>query len=333
MKVNLLIRLCFLCLAGLVGCTAEVLVDELEIQADYVLLAIQRPDVAGNTQTKTTGTENLPVGATVCIAAYQRPSDALSTPVNFSVTAPTVEATYKVDADGNLNSDSPLIVNKGTYDFYAVSPARSLSIPSGSSTYQVNNLQRGEDVMTSYAQGVEVSPSQKNVTLKTFTRQCARVVIKVIPATTNTIPLKKLTATSVTLTNMSDAAASLAVGISEGITATAGNEVTFNNFLPVPSGEDTQSLGLTEATNIVLPKSAGSYTVRIQLDYQCEGDAVVQQTLQASLPSQAFKAGYSYLITLTVDNNSSELSVTVKSWDGTITITDDNMGGEEMTII
>lgn len=332
MKFNLLIRLCLVCLVGLASCTVETLVEESALQVGCVQLAIQRPDVAGNVQTKATSMENLPVGATVRIAAYLRPSEALSTPVDFSVTDPAAEALYTVDADGNLKSDSPLIVSKGTYDFYAISPARSLSIDGGSGIYQVKDLQRGEDIMTSYAQGITVSSSQSTIILNTFTRQCARVVIKVVPAQTTTIPLKKLAATAATLSNMSGVTASLAVGTSEMIMETAGNEVTFSNFNPVSSAEDTKSLGLTEAANIILPKSADTYTVRIQLDYQCEGDvAPVEQILQATLPSQAFEAGYSYLITLTVDNNSSELSVTVKSWDEKILIEDDNMGGIETT--
>lgn len=333
MKLNPLIWFSLVCMVGFASCTAEVPVDGPELPADYVQLSIQRPDVAGSAQTKTDGTENLPANATVRIAAYQRPDNALDAPVNISTTAPTAEATYKVEADGTLSSVSPLIVGKGTYDFYAISPARSLSADGGGTgTYQVSDLQRGEDVMTSYAQGVAISPSQKTVTLNTFTRKCARVVIKVVPAATTTISLTKLSATSATLTDMSAATASLAVGTSEDIQPTAGNGVTYTNFNPVPPDEDLKNIGLTQAANIIFPKSAGEYTVRIKIDYQREGDdQPVEQTLQATLPSQAFVAGNSYLITLTVDNNSSTLSVTIKSWDGTITIEDTNMGGEETT--
>ncbi len=325
-------------LSGLISCTAGDVVDSSGQENEYVELHVQTPAVGNRIDTRAS-VENLPSGVTVRVVAYQRQPGALSVPVDYSVTAPTAQATYVVNADGTLTqctvdangkktdgTPELFYVYKGTYDFYAVSPARPLVLDGAK--YQIKGLQRNEDVMTSIGTGMTVTVSNATVTLETFVRKCARVVFKVIPAASTKIGLTKLTAKSVELSSMSAESGSIPAGKAEAIIPTAASTVTFSNFIAVPSADDPKKLGLTQATNLVLPKSNTSIGVRVTLDYQDENDtAVKEKTLQATLDAMAFEAGKSYVVSLTVDNNSSALNWTVSDWNTKVEETDDNMGG------
>lgn len=325
-------------LSGLISCTAGDVVDSSGQENEYVELHVQTPAVGNRIDTRASE-ENLPAGVTVRVVAYQRQPGALNVPVDYSVTPPTAQATYVVNADGTLTQCTVdangkktdgipelFYVYKGTYDFYAVSPARPLVLDGAK--YQIKGLQRNEDVMTSIGTGMTVTVSNATVTLETFVRKCARVVFKVIPAASTKIGLKKLTAKSVELSSMSAESGSIPAGKAEAIIPTAASTVTFSNFIAVPSADDPKKLGLTQATNLVLPKSNASIGVRVTLDYQDENDtAVKEKTLQATLDAMAFEAGKSYVVSLTVDNNSSALNWTVSDWNTKVEETDDNMGG------
>ena len=321
----------------LTGCTTRDVLEQVGSEKVPVELRIQASGVDSRIASRAS-VENLPVGATVRVAAYKRASGALATPVDFTVTEPTAQATYEVDADGmltpcnvdasgNKTAGTPdaFWVYKGTYDFYAVSPARPLVSEDGK--YKVNGLQRNEDVMTSFAEGIAVTVSNDLVTLGTFNRQSARVIFKVIPATTTKIGLKKLTAKSVALSSMSAATGSILSGKVQTITPTAASTVTFSNFTAVPSVDDPKALGLTQEINLVLPKSTASMDIKVTFDYQNENEAAIKEkTFLATLNAIAFEAGKSYIISLTVDNNSSTLTWTV-NWYTQVSDTDNNMGG------
>lgn len=324
--------------SGLISCTAGDVVEPTGQENEYVELHVQAPAVGNRIDTRASE-ENLPAGATVRVVAYQRPSGKLNVPVDYAVTAPTAQATYVVNADGTLTqctvdadgkktdgTPELFYVYKGTYDFYAISPACPLTLDA--SKYQVQGLSRNEDVMTSIGTGMPVTVSNATVTLETFVRKCARVIFKVIPAATTKIALKKLTAKSVELSSMSAESGSIVPGKVESITPTAVSTAVFSNFIAVPSADDPKKLGLTQATNLVLPKSNASIGVRVTLDYQDENDtAVKEKTLQATLDAMAFEAGKSYVVSLTVDNNSSALNWTISDWNTKVEETDDNMGG------
>ena len=324
--------------SGLISCTAGDVVESTGQENEYVELHVQTPAVGTRVDTRASE-ENLPVGVTVRVAAYQRQPGALTVPVDYSVTAPTAQATYVVNADGTLTqctvdangkktdgTPELFYVYKGTYDFYAISPARPLTLDG--SKYQIKGLSRTEDVMISIGTGMSVTVSNATVTLETFVRKCARVIFKVIPAATTKIGLKKLTAKSVELSSMSAGSGSIVLGKTEAITPTAASTVNFSNFIAVPSADDPKKLGLTQATNLILPKSKASIGVKVTLDYQDENDtAIKEKTLQATLDAMAFEAGQSYIVSLTVDNNSSALNWTISDWNAKVEETDDNMGG------
>lgn len=346
LKMKQLNNWIIVCLSGLLSCTASDVLDDPSGQdngqeGEQVTLHIQPPVVGGLTVTRA-GTENLPAGATLRVAAYQRNAGALGTPVNIATTAPTAEATYEVGSDGSLTactvdangkktgtSSTPFNVYKGTYDFYAVSPARPLT--KSGSTYQVSNVQRGEDVMTSTQTGVAITRANATVSLATFARKCARVIVKVVPkeitGTDKKIVVTKLKATSVTLKNISAQSAVLPVGSSGAIAPTAGANATFSNFVAVPSADDPKKLQLTQATNLLFPRSSAKLEVSATVEYQESGAVATTRTLQNTQNTVAFEAGQSYVITLTVDNNASELGITVTA--GTTDSTDDSMGDKQ----
>lgn len=66
---------------------------------------------------------------------------------------------------------SALTVRGGTYDFYAVSPARPLQQPTGNNNYQITDIRHKEDVMTSFQRNVTVMATSNTVTLNTFMPQ------------------------------------------------------------------------------------------------------------------------------------------------------------------
>lgn len=331
------------CLSGLLSCTAgDVLDDPSGQEEEQVTLRVETPVVGSPAETRA-GTENLPAGATLRVAAYQRKVDALGSPVNITTTAPTAEATYVVGADGTLTActvdgngkstgttATPFNVYKGTYDFYAVSPARPLT-KNGSNTYEVPNVQRGEDVMTSTQQGVVITRANATVSLATFARKCAKVIVKVVPkeitGTDQKIVVTKLKATSVTLKNISAQSATLPVGSSGVIAPTAATTATFSNFVAVPAASDPKNLQLTQATNLLLPRSSALLEVTATIEYQESGLAATTKTLQNTQNTIAFEAGKSYEITLTVDNNASQMGITVAA--GTTEDTDDSMGDKK----
>lgn len=327
-----------LLLSGLISCTAGDVVEPSGQENEYVELHVQTPAVGNRIDTRAS-VENLPAGATVRVVAYQRQPGAMNVLVDYSVTAPTAQATYVVNVDGTLTQCTVdangqktdgkpelFYVYKGTYDFYAISPARPLVLDEGK--YQIKGLLRNEDVMTSVATGMEVTVSNATVTLETFVRKCARVIFKVIPAATTKIGLKKLTAKSVQLSSMSAESGSIVPGKIEAIAPTAASTAVFSNFIAVPVADDPKKLGLTQATNLVLPKSSATIGVKVTLDYQDVNDAAVREkTLQATLDAMDFEAGKSYVVSLTVDNNSSALSWKISDWNAEVEETDDNMGG------
>lgn len=332
------------CLSGLLSCTAGDVLDDPSVEGEErVTLRVETPVVGSPAETRA-GTENLPQGVTLRVAAYLRKADAPGTPVDITTTAPTAEATYVVGADGALTActvneagtstgttATPFVVYKGTYDFYAVSPARPLAKNGSTSHYEVQ-MQRNEDVMTSSQQGAEITRANATVSLATFVRQCAKVIVKVIPkeitSTDHKIVVTKLKATSVTLKNISAPSATLPVGFSGVIAPTAATTATFTNFEPVPADDDPKNLQLTRATNLLFPRNSALLEVTATVDYQESGATATTKTLQNTQNTIAFEAGKSYEIILSVDNNASELGISVV--EGVEDSTEDNQIGEDI---
>lgn len=324
-------------------CTAEPVV-EVELQeARSVEVSIAPPDLGIPVSLTRAGgdaiPEQLPMGATVRIAAYYR--KAADGPVDFATKAPTYQATYEVGADGSLspcgvddvdgkkisNTGSGLTVRGGTYDFYAVSPARRLQQGSDNK-YQITGILHKEDVMTSFQRNVTVLTTSNTVTLNTFTRKCALVVFNVKPSPDNVLPFDRLYGTSLTLKKVSASGASLIAGEGTGIPLTGGgtgtaSEVTFadGDFEPV-SG--TNPTGLNKAKGVILPKTNAAFDVSLTVVRDDE-TATLSATIDKNI---TFDPGKRYIFTLEVKNNTSRLQLTVQNWTP-ILFTDPSVGSPD----
>ena len=234
-----------------------------------------------------------------------------------------------VDNDGKKidGAASGLSVRGGTYDFYAVSPARPLQQGSGSK-YQITNIPHKEDVMASFQRNVEVSATSNVVALNTFARKCVLVVFNVAPSPDNALPFDQLYGTSLILKKISTSGASLIAGESTGIPLTGGNagtasEVTFSaaDFEPV-SGLHPD--GRNKAKGVVLPKNNTAFDVSLTVVRDDE-----TATLSATIDKQiTFDPGKRYIFTLDVKDNTSSLLLTILNWTA-VSFTDTGVGGPD----
>ena len=328
------------------GCTAEPVIDVGPTDARPVTLVFARPDLGASAPSTRAGEtilpEQLPTGATVRIAAYylRKGADGAIQPAAFETSPPAYEATYEVQGDGSLSpckvdadgkkidgAATGLSVRGGTYDFYAISPARPL-IKGAGDKYQIANIPHKEDVMTSFQRNVAVSATSNVVALNTFTRQCALVVFNVAPSPDNVLPFDQLYGTSLILQKVSTSGASLIAGESTGIPPTGGSggataEVTFSgdDFELV---EGSNPAGLNKAKGVVLPKNNMAFDVSLTV-FRDDESATLSATIDKNI---AFDRGKKYIFTLEVKNNESRLLLTVLNWTS-ITFTDAGVGGPD----
>lgn len=323
------------------GCT-ERMVEDIGAEASRpITLHFSNPNLgepAAPTRAKNAPPEPLTAGATVRIAAYYLRKD--QTTASFDTSPPTYEATYEVQANGSLSpckvdadgkkidgAATGLSVRGGTYDFYAVSPARPL-IKGAGDKYQITNIPHKEDVMTSFKRNVTVSVTSNIVALNTFVRQCALVVFNVAPSPDNVLPFDQLYGTSLILQKVSTSGASLIAGESTGIPPTGGSEgeatkVTFSkDDFELVSG--TNPLGLNKAKGTILPKNKTAFDVSLTVVRDDE-----TATLNATIDKEiTFDRGKKYIFTLEVKNNTSRLQMTVLNWDP-IQFTDTGVGSAD----
>lgn len=327
------------CLFSEIGCTGS-LVEEKDETA-FITLSFAHPalDILPVTRSEDA---SLPVGSTIRIAAYRlNVADEPVNTVDFSVTAPTVEATYvvddkgglqpcRVDADGNQISGEGenMVVEAGIYDFYAVSPARPLSRTG--EKWQVTGIPHQEDVMTSFVRSVEVSQVSRQVRLQAFRRKCAQVIFEVAPTKENVVPISSLSGTRLDLAGISTSGAGLTVGESEVIPPSGGDEteagkLSATDFVTLPDPENPEKpnpLGLNRVTTILLPKNSEAF--RIAVTVARNGIAV---TLKTTISQNiVFEEGKQYVFTLEVENDRSLLRLSVYDWSP-FSLTDNNVGG------
>ena len=236
----------------------------------------------------------------------------------------------KVDDTGKqiAGAAEEMVVRRGIYDFYAVSPARKL-VKDTDGIYKIKDIPHKEDVMTSFVQGVLVSQSAREVTLGTFSRKCAQVVFNVAPSRENILPFSRLATKRLMISKISSSGAILIAGDETGIRPTGGEagntaQVVFEEeeFEPVESGADL--VGLNKAAGVLLPKNTEPFDVEIEVQRDDE-----QATLKATIDrSISFDEGKRYVFTLEVKNNESRLLMKVLDWN-TIPFTDVNVGASD----
>ncbi|WP_337940783.1 fimbrillin family protein [Parabacteroides sp.] len=333
----------------LTGCTSGS-VEEMPEKAQLVAISFGKPDL-GIPVILTRSDEAvmpeptpLPEGATIRVCGYLLGNVGEQTmPAAFSAAAATFESTYEVLADGSLSpclvddagkkiagEAEKTVVRSGIYDFYAVSPARSLQKGNGGS-YQITDIPHKEDVMTSSARSVTVSESSRQVRLGTFHRKCALVVFNVAPSKENVLPFSRLYATRLKISKISSSGAVLIAGEDTGIPATGGvagetGEVVFETgeFEPVEEGADPDNSGLNKTKGVLLPKTAEPFEVEIDVQRD-EKTATLKATVEKSI---FFDEGQRYVFTLEVKNNESRLQMRVLAWN-TVPFTDAHVGAPD----
>lgn len=339
-------------LAGslLAGCTAGSVEEIVPEENRPVVLSFGKPDL-GVPELLTRAGETvipsptpLPAGSTVRIGAYFRcKTGEMSPPISFSTVAPSFEATYVVGSDGDLTpccvdvdgkqipgDAQKLVVRGGVFDFYAVSPARSL-LNGADGMYGITGILHKEDVMTSFVRDVTVSGNVGQITLNTFCRKCAQVVFNVMPWPGNALPFDQLYGTGLVIKNISSSGASLIAGEDTGILPTGGGtginaQVTFvaDEFELVEPDSDPDGLGLNKTKGVILPKDSQPFDVEITVVRNQE-TALLRATIDRNI---TFDAGKRYIFTLEVKNNESCLLMRVLAWNA-ISFRDDNVGAPD----
>ena len=332
----------------LTGCTVGMIEGNTPEDARLVTVCFSKPILGTPTvltraeETAVPSSTPLPEGATLRIGAYYRGKVGEQTsPVSFSTTVPTFEATYMVKPGGYLSlcevddagkqivgDTEEMVVRTGVYDFYAISPARK-RIKDSDGTYKIKDIPHKEDVMTSFVRGVRVSQSSREVTLNTFSRKCAQVVFNIAPSKENVLPFSRLYATRLKVSKISLSGAVLIIGEDTGIPPTGGDtgnpgQVVFDvdEFEPVES--DTNHVGLNKTKGILLPKNTEPFDMEIEVQRDDE-----QATLKATIDKNiSFDEGKRYVFTLEVKNNESRLQMKVLDWN-MISFADTNVGAPD----
>lgn len=336
-------------IAGLLlsGCTAGLVEETVPEEAQPVELSFGHPclEVAPAMRAEAAD-EALPEGTTLRIVAYRLGEEGASgvPSVNFATTAPFAQATYVVGKDGSLSpcrvdaagkvtagSGQPLSVRLGLYEFYAVSPARPLTNAGDETTpdWRVGGIAHKEDVMTSFVRQFTVSASNREVTLQSFVRKCARIEFNVAPAKTSET-ITTLRGTALLLTKLSPSGASLPAGDATAVIPVAGGvdgesgtiRFTDKDFTPLsppaepatdlPAGE-TVVAELNRTASVVLPKAAAPFDVSVTVSRN--GSAATLCATIGGKEGVAFEAGKRYVFTLEVDDKTTRLLLSVSPWD------------------
>ena len=254
---------------------------------------------------------SLAEGATVRVQVYKHTGTA----TDLTATNYVGDNTYVVGTDGSLSAcvvdgagtvisgtATNLYLRSGDYDFYAVTPALTLST-SGETTA----VAQGVDYATSLTQGVSVSstlPTQ-SVALTTLERKCAQLVFNIDRAITTitSVSIDELTLTGLAvgpLTGTMNNALSTAASNTGSVTL-ANSNFTY----------DATDQYKASASTIVLPKTDG--TMQLSITAYFNGHTTARTISSVTVPSMAFEAGTKYIFTLKLYGDQIILSLTSSS--------------------
>lgn len=224
---------------------------------------------------------NLAQGTAVRVIAYK---SAANNPQAANYAG---EQTYTVTNSGALQptGGSTLRLIPGTYDFYTLTPALSLT---GNTTVSVGNQ---TDYATSVTQNKQISrsASAQSISLSALIRQCAKVTF-VVKGASDFTTLSALSVTSLKVSNL-PAAISSAVG-STLLSASGSGSITLSSF----TGSGTQ----VSAAAVLLPKTSGTVNLDYTLSYSISGTSTGSKTISGTIVS-AFANGGNYTVTLTIN--------------------------------
>lgn len=295
MKVNGSICLCFFLL--LAACSKK---QELLLESDRVAVRFSLSGIQAEVTTRADGTSPLAEGTTLRILAFKR----VGANADLSKDKYMGEGIYKVSGN-TLGSESPLLLPQGTYDFYALTPALTVSKANESYTVSVSH---GVDYATSLTKQATVSKATTSViSLTVLTRYCSKLNFNFSPKYDNVTSVK---IRSAELTNMTDAPV---VG-------------TLNVLLPIEGAGNAKIVTLGEAdftqvtgkpleysaSTVVLPRKAGAFDFKMTACFNGNTTGTVYSApLPVGLP---FQSSYQYTFTVKMKGDAAELELAVLPW-------------------
>ena len=258
--------------------------------------------------------ENLAPGSTVRVLAYTRRAAGAAADIERDTYV--AEATYRVKDDYSLEpcvvdgmtgvatgtaGASPMRLRAGAYDFYALTPALSLT------GHKEASVAHGTDYACSLTAACAVVTRQdvstQTVVLATLERKCSRLAFSITRKAEN---VAKAVINSVESgIARSPAAALLCENLPTG-TNDGGYEFPQGTF--VQGAEPYQYSGTDE----VLPKSDAVFDLQMSVTFN-EADRATD--LQATVPAMAFDPGKRYNFDLSLQGGFIVLTLQVTPWN------------------
>lgn len=244
--------------------------------------------------------EALASGTTVRVVAYKG-------------TSYVADNVYTADASGKLTSTTEMRLIEDTYDFYAVSPALVIASKSTSGpTFTVGQnvdfaAVKVNQKVTKY--NGSSSTMKCPVALGELVRKCTRLTFNVelgsdIPFTISALKVMSLTLMGLP-TSLTTTGATLSAGSGSGT-------------LTIPVSSFTTSGNKASGSTIVLPKTNGTFTMN--MDVQFNGSGVTVTFPSITVASMSFDSGKNHVFTVKLMKDRVGVWASVyPAWTGNVT--------------
>ena len=238
----------------------------------------------------------LSVNSTVRILVYKR-SGSLN---DISSDTYIDENTYVIGNDGSLkacltdetgtktsDNGTDMVLLSGCYDFYAISPAISVTRTEGASLH----VSHGADYATSLTGAVNVNSEtgMQNVMLTTLDRKCSKITFNIDRGASS---ITNVWVNSLTLTSMSSGPLMAIPAQDLPMASTNETELSLLNTDFKMGSNPWQA----SASAIVLPKSDGAMELSMNVNFN--GHTTARNLGPVPLPSTTFGKGKEYIYTL-----------------------------------
>lgn len=226
------------------------------------------------------------------------------------------EATYQSGSDNGALSavGTPLLLRRGTYDFYALTPDLSVTRTddSGEGKTCIVSVNHGTDYATSLTPAVTVAEGKQSVDLAMLKRHCTMLTFALSPKYQN---ITSVDIKSASLTNLTHAPLMASLNddklLLEGLAldteiSVVGSDFTYPDAINTPFDR--------KAATIVLPRKAGAFQFKMKVSF----NGLADTDLEADLPDDlVFVEGTHYTFTVKMKGGSVQLVLQVAEWTGT----------------
>ena len=302
--------LCILLL--LAACSAQ---SEPFSESDKIVVRFSLSGIQAEVSTRAGGNDTSPLaeGTTLRILAFKR----VSTDADLSKDKYMGEGRYIANSDGSLTEKSFLLLPRGTYDFYALTPQEVSRVNVSDGNPCTVSVKHGDDYASSLTTAT-ITEDRSSVSLAVLTRHCSKLVFNFLPKYDN---ITSVDIHSVQLTNMSKSPIVGSLNVSLPIEdGNSGTIITLSDFTPVVG----KSLELSAST-VVLPRQAGPSEFKMEA---CFNGSATRIVCSAPLPfaDLGFQPGYQYIFTVKMKGDAAELELAVEPWGKEHSL-DMDMGG------